>query len=140
MVFYRFISILGYIFGIKWIFTVLYRYFLSYRPTSIYRLEIDKGDTPFIARRYGKNVDKNVDNLPFLISVSVFAGTWFHHKNFTFQIIEILSSHPVSIFILCQENIFTSFFIGHKWQNEPVIVKMVRAYVPCLVLLETRQD
>ena len=74
-VFYRFISILGSIFGIKRIFTILYRYFLSYRPTSIYRLEIDKGDTPFMAQRYGKNVDKNVDNLPFLISVSIFAGT-----------------------------------------------------------------
>ena len=30
----------------KRIFTDIYR-FLSYRPTSIYRLEIDKGETPF---------------------------------------------------------------------------------------------
>ena len=31
----------------KRIFTDIYRFFLSYRPTSIYRLEIDKGETPF---------------------------------------------------------------------------------------------
>ena len=43
----------------------------------MYRLYLDKGDSPSINTRYGKNVDKNVDNLSILISESISAGTCF---------------------------------------------------------------
>ena len=52
----RFVSNLSKI-DTKWTISVLYRYFFPYRPTSLYRLEIDKGETPFIDAGYGKHVD-----------------------------------------------------------------------------------
>ena len=48
-------SNLGSIFGIKRTFNNIYRFYLWYQPTSLYRLEIDERETLFNDARYGKN-------------------------------------------------------------------------------------
>ena len=63
-------------FDIKQTISVLYRFYLPYQQPFLYRLELDKGETPFIDKRFDKNVDKNVDKLSISNAVLISAGIW----------------------------------------------------------------